>query len=46
MIGVGATATGVTAGYSITPPPRLQVSTAAPASGAGNSSMFIYCRGG
>lgn len=40
----GATATGVTAGYAITPPPKFKVTTNAPASGAGLSKLYLFAR--
>jgi hypothetical protein len=42
--GKGASATGVTAGYAITPPPKFQLSAAAPASGTGNGAIYIWGR--
>jgi len=43
-IGLGATATGVTAGYSFGPSPKFQVTAAAPASGTGNGYVAIWGR--
>jgi hypothetical protein len=42
--GRGATATGVTAGYAITLPPKFQVTTGAPASGTGGGKVYVWVR--
>jgi len=43
-LGRGVTATGITAAWSIPPSPNIAISTNAPASGSGTSSMYVYSR--
>jgi hypothetical protein len=42
--GKGATGTGLTGGYALTPPAKFQLSASAPGAGAGNGSIAIYGR--
>lgn len=42
--GKGAAATGITAGYALTPPAQFQLTAAAPGSGTGNGAVWIYGR--